>query len=261
MKNFLPLCDAPGQTSDGLHLLLCPFAGGSAGAFRRWRELHPVVMQVSLVVYPGRDQRMNETCMTSIAALARSVQEHIEATGMNTRRLVVAGHSMGAQVAYEVCANLERSHLAPRGLVISGCHAPHLRSRRPLSHLTDRAFFEQLIAMGGCAPELLGDSSLWPVFMPMLRADFQATESYWQAEPPAPTRRLRTPTLLICGSADDEASYGEVEAWKRWLLNAQGPAVIAGNHFYVTKRPRAFVEHIRCRFETASAQFPMHAFS
>jgi len=261
MKNFLPLCDASGQTGDGLHLLLCPFAGGSASAFRRWRELRPVGMQVSLAVYPGRDQRMNEACMTSIAALARSVQEHIEATGMDTHRLIVAGHSMGAQVAYEVCANLERSHLTPRGLVISGCHAPHLRSRRLLSHLTDRAFFEQLVAMGGCAPELLGDANLWPVFMPMLRADFQATESYWHTEPPAPTQKLQTSTLLICGSADDEASYGEVEAWKHWLLNAQGPVVIAGNHFYVTQRPRAFIEHIRHCFEAVPAQLPMHAFS
>ncbi|THF64784.1 thioesterase [Pseudothauera nasutitermitis] len=260
MDSFLPLCGAPGRAADALHLVLCPFAGGSAGAFRSWRTLRPVGMQVSLAVYPGRDHRMNEACVANIGDLASRVLEGIEAEGIDPHRLVVAGHSMGAQVAYEVCARLERKNLPPRGLVLSACHAPHLRGRRPLSHLEDHAFLEQLAAIGGCAPELLGDPTLWPVFMPMLRADFQATESYWQAQAPVPARRLQTPALLVYGSADEEAWRAEVDAWKAWLCHAQGPVSIAGDHFYVTRRPRAFLEHVGRCFESSLAPIQASAF-
>ncbi|SHI25537.1 yersiniabactin synthetase, thioesterase component [Pollutimonas bauzanensis] len=198
---------------------------------------------------------MNEACVASIEELAECVQEDIEAKGIDPYRLIVAGHSMGAQVAHEVCARFEQQSVSPRGLVISGCHAPHLRGRRPLSHLADYAFLEQLVAIGGCAPQLLGEPAMWPVFMPMLRADFQATESYRCAKAPSSAERLQTPALLLYGSADEEAYRAEVDAWKDWLRNAHGPVSIAGDHFYVTRRPRAFLEHIRRCFEPSCANF------
>lgn len=256
MDSFLSLCGPAEPAADTLHLVLCPFAGGSASAFRSWRDLRPVNMRVSLAVYPGRDQRMNEACIASIGGLADRVLAEIEAKGIALDLLVVAGHSMGAQVAYEVCARLERNGRTPRGLVLSGCHAPHLRGRRPISHLDDRAFLAQLVAIGGCAPELVDDPTLWPVFMPMLRADFLATESYWQAPAPAPAGRLQTPALLVYGSADEEAWRTEVEAWSDWLRHAQGPVAIAGDHFYVTRRPRAFLAHIGRCFESSLADVP-----
>jgi thioesterase component of yersiniabactin synthetase len=217
-------------------------------------------MRVSLAVYPGRDHRMRETCLTSIGDLARQVLEEMEAGNMDIHKVIMAGHSMGAQVAYEVCARLEQKGIAPRGLVISGCHAPHLRGRHPMGHLEDHVFMKRLAAMGGCAPEVLNELALWPVFMPMLRADFQATESYWRARAPAPSNRLRTPALLVCGSADEEACHAEVDAWKTWLRGAQGPVSIAGDHFYVTRRPRAFLEHIGRYFESSLAHVQASTF-
>lgn len=248
MGNLLPLCGPNEPCAGDLHLVLCPFAGGSASAFRSWRDLQPDGYQVWLAVYPGRDHRMSEPCATDISDLADQVLSSIHATQVDRQRLVIAGHSMGAQVAYEICARLERQGSAPGGLVLSGCHAPHMKGRRLLSHLEDHAFLEQLAAIGGNAQELLNEPGLWPVFMPMLRADFNATESYGLSQELAPARQLRTPTLLIYGSADQEAWQSEVDAWKSWLCDAQGPIAIAGDHFYVTRRPRAFVEHIRRHF-------------
>lgn len=260
MDSFLPLCGPAERSTEDLHLVLCPFAGGSASAFRSWRDLQPVGLQVSLAVYPGRDHRMKEACATSIEELADLVLAEINAREINRQQLIVVGHSMGAQVAHEVCIRLEQQGSAPRGLVLSGCHAPHLRGRRPISHLEDQAFLEQLVAIGGCSPELLNEPTLWPVFMPMLRADFQATESYWQAEAPLPSMRLQTPALLVYGSADEEAWCSEVDAWKAWLCDVQGPVAIAGDHFYATRRPRAFLEHIRRCFESSFPRVPACGF-
>ena len=249
MAELMLLCGTNEPRTEDIHLVLCPFAGGSMSAFRSWRDLRPYGWQVWLAVYPGRGQRMNETCAADIAELADQVLMAIDTHPIAQQQLVLAGHSMGAQVAYEGCFRLEQRGSTPLGLVLSGCHAPHLHGRRLISHLEDRAFLEQLAAIGGNAHGLLDEPGLWPVFMPMLRADFKATESYWHPRQRMEGRRLQTPSLLIYGSADQEAWQSEVEAWKSWLSDVEGPVAIAGEHFYVTRRPRAFLEHIRQRFE------------
>ena len=249
MHELIPLCEATNPAMDVLHIVLCPFAGASMGAFRHWREVRIEGIQLWLAVYPGRDHRMKEPCLASIDALADQVLAGIAARQIGAGKLVVAGHSMGAQVAYEVCARMERTERFPRGLVLSGCHAPHLHGRRPIAHLDDISFRRQLVAIGGCAPELLQEHALWPVFMPMLRADFRATESYWRPAPAAAQDRLKTAALLVYGSADQEASQDEVDAWQVWLDDVPAAVPIAGDHFYATRRPRAFLEHIRSRFE------------
>lgn len=246
MRNLITLCAPSTQVGETFHLLLCPFAGGSANAFRSWKRLSTVDMQVSLAVYPGRDHRIDEPCLTDINSLAEQVVQELDVAGLDPTRLVVAGHSMGAQVAYEVCQQLTQRNQPPRGLVLSACQAPHLQGRNRISHLEDRAFLEQLVKLGGCAPELLNEPTWWPAFMPMLRADFQATEQYWYARPPAIPARLTLPTQLVYGSADNEAHCSEVAAWQEWLsTDSSGPVAIAGDHFYIIQHPDAFLACIR----------------
>lgn len=245
MADLMPLCATSEPCAEDIHLVLCPFAGGSASAFRSWRDLRPCGWQVWLAVYPGRDQRMNEACAASIDELADQVLMAIDTHQITQQQLVVAGHSMGAQVAYEVCVRLEQRGSAPLGLVLSGCHAPHLHGRRLISHLEDRAFLEQLVAIGGNAQELLNEPGLWPVFMPMLRADFKATESYWHPPPetggtPATANagvvdlRQRRPGGLAIGSRSMEMlairrRWAGSHRW-RTLLCHSSPESLSGAH-------------------------------
>ena len=46
----------PARNASTAHLVMCPFAGGSSSAFRRWRD-HPMAeIALSLVTWPGRDR-------------------------------------------------------------------------------------------------------------------------------------------------------------------------------------------------------------
>jgi len=188
---------------------------------------------------------MREPCATSIAELADQAVALMEARDINPHRLIVAGHSMGAQVAYEVCLRLEHRNLAPRGLVLSGCHAPHLHGYRRISHLEDRAFLEALAAMGGNASELLNEPSLWPMFIPMLRADFLATETYWYPQEPAIEQRLQTPARLVWGREDKEVRRSEIDAWNGWLRHVRESVVMEGDHFHIVRHPLPFLDCIR----------------
>ena len=246
-----PLVDSP---SGPFHLIMCPAAGGSSSAFQTWRALAPAAQlpSLTLVTYPGRDRLRHRPPAQSIEALADTLADTLG--GLNQRMpLVMAGHSMGAQVAFETCARLRGSAHAPQSLVISGCHAPHKRGRRQLRTLNDSAFIEQLADIGGCSAALLKAPELMALFMPLLRADFHATETYHR-ELPTPDAKLHLPTLLLCGRQDREATPEDVAAWQTWLPLADTPAVLEGDHFYPLQRPSAFLHRVVQHFSLHADQ-------
>ena len=160
----------PARNASTAHLVMCPFAGGSSSAFRRWRD-HPMAeIALSLVTWPGRDRLRHLEPLRSITQLAALLANELEASVSPDTPLLLAGHSMGAQVAFETCRLLEQRGLAPQGLIISGCHAPHLHSERQLSHRDDADFIAELIDIGGCSPELRENQELMSLFLPLLSA-------------------------------------------------------------------------------------------
>jgi yersiniabactin synthetase, thioesterase component len=225
------------------HLILCPFAGASGSAFSNWRSLIGLNLKISLAVYAGRDHRMKETPATSVDHMADEIASEIaELTHIQQEPILLCGHSMGAQVAFEAGLKLESKGCPPAVVVLSACHAPHLSSRRRLSHRNDQDFISELISIGGCDPLIQEQKSLLTPFLPMLRADFLATESYHR-DPAENTKKLNTPALLIYGTNDIEANEEEVSAWSQWT-NEYRIHKIAGDHFYVTQRPLALTSKV-----------------
>jgi len=231
------------EIPDALNIVLCPFAGGSSGSFRNWFLQKKNNANIFLATYPGREHRMNESFANCIEDLAKELIDNIYSANLNLKNTVLVGHSMGAQVAYEACKILEVKNTPPAGIVISACHAPHLQGHRLLSHLDDNSFIQQLVKIGGISEELLRDSVFLKIFLPMLRADFQTTESY--CHPISSTKqKLSTPALLIYGSKDQEASKEEVASWSEWLYKSSEPVEMSGEHFYITQQPQIFINHI-----------------
>lgn len=131
----------PARNGNTAHLVMCPFAGGSSSAFRHWQAEQLADCALSLVTWPGRDRLRHLEPLRSITQLAALLANELEASVSPDTPLLLAGHSMGAQVAFETCRLLEQRGLAPQGLIISGCHAPHLHSERQLSHRDDADFY------------------------------------------------------------------------------------------------------------------------
>jgi yersiniabactin synthetase, thioesterase component len=192
-------------------------------------------------VYPGRDHRINEAVISDIGRLAATLATEITRGVREHRHWILGGHSMGAQVAFEICLLTERWGIPPVLVVLSGCQAPHLMPRRRLSHLDDAAFIEQLMEIGGSPPEMRSDSVFRQIFLPVLRADFRTTENY-RRELKEDRVRLKTPTLLVYGTEDSEASREEVDAWRLWLSGPTELRGLEGGHFHLIERPRAFLD-------------------
>lgn len=227
------------------HYIVCPFAGGGSGSFRAWRNLNLSKESVSIMLYPGRETRIDDATLESIESLAEEMVQALLASRIPIENTIIVGHSMGAQVAYEASRKLLLQGHSPRGLIISGCQAPHIKGRRLLGECDDTTFITNLIEMGGCDISLADNPQWWPIFLPALRADFTATEQYLFSSPPHRDARLFVPTLLVSGDKDQEAYYSEVEEWKLWCNNVIEHLVVKGGHFYVTEHPEMMLDCLR----------------
>lgn len=101
----------PARNGNTAHLVMCPFAGGSSSAFRHWQAEQLADCALSLVTSPGRDRLRHLEPLRSITQLAALLANELEASVSPDTPLLLAGHSMGAQVAFETCRLLEQRGL------------------------------------------------------------------------------------------------------------------------------------------------------
>lgn len=139
------------------------------------------------------------------------------------------GHSLGAAVAYELCARLCDLGAAPERLFVSGRRPPHLPARQPPTHqLSDEAFAAYLRTLNGVPAEVMAHPELLAALLPTIRADFQVNETY-----AARARRLPVPVSAFTGEDDPLVTANEMLAWRDVAGQGFRLRVFAGDHFYL----------------------------
>jgi surfactin synthase thioesterase subunit len=100
------------------------------------------------------------------------------------RPFVLFGYSLGAAIAFETARGIRRETGAdPLGLFACARRGPQLEIRHPPRHLLDDAAFKKVLRqLGGTPEEALANDELMDVLLPLLRADFELTETYVSAE-------------------------------------------------------------------------------
>lgn len=220
-----------------LRLACFPHAGGSASFFRNWSEYLPPDVDLLALQYPGREDRFNEAPATRLDALAKdaasALREFADAP------LAIFGHSLGAALAYETALHLENAGVTLRHLFVSAHPAPH-RQRGGTLHGGDETELLEDIRRQGGASELLEDTELRALFLPVLRADYQVIETYQRAQPIA----LDCPLDILLGERDEEVSSAEARAWKDASRHPVKLRHFPGGHFYLSQEREAVIEHL-----------------
>lgn len=212
-----------------LRLFCFPYAGGGALAFRGWAHALPAWAEVCAVRLPGREGRIREAPLTRVSAVAEAAAgallPHMDVP------FALFGHSMGAFVAFELARRLRRDGgPAPSRLFVSGCRAPHIPRRRPTTYdLSEQEFLGELRRLNGTPPQVLSDPGLMRVMLPLLRADFEASETYAYS-PDAP---LDCPITAFGGSDDPVAPRADVRAWCEHTSAPFTLKVFSGDHFFL----------------------------
>ncbi len=238
LERWLPLREP--RAAARLRLFVFPYAGGRASAFRGWQRRLPAWVEVCALQPPGREQRLSEPPLASVAEAVPVILEVLER--LADLPFAFYGHSLGGLVAYEsVRALLVRGLPLPHAFFASGSRAPHAPlPEHPVHVLRGQAFLARLAALGGTPPQVLAHQELMDLFTPMLLADFRMSETY-RAEAP---ERLPLPLHVLGGREDREVSPERLLAWQE--LAGAGSTVewFAGGHFFVHAEEPAVVARV-----------------
>lgn len=227
-KWFSPL--APARPEATIKLFCFPYAGGSSAFFHAWGRRLPTFVEAHVALLPGRGSRLAEAPFSrlseTVEAVAAQIVAHLD------RPFAFFGHSMGAMISFELARCLRRERgLEPAHLFVSGSRAPQLPDKtRHLYDLPDAELIEELRRLDGTPGEVLEHPELMQLMLPLLRADFAASQTHvYTDEPP-----LGCPITVFGGADDEETPPAELGPWREQTTSpAFNLRVFPGGHFFI----------------------------
>jgi surfactin synthase thioesterase subunit len=219
-----------------LRLVCFPHAGGSASFYLPVSiALAGRGVEVLAVQYPGRQSRRDEEPITDLRRLADMVADALRPRA--AERLAFFGHSMGATLAFEVARRMERP---PVALVASGRRAPSRRRAESVHRLDDPGLLAELRRLGGTDTSLLEDEGMRALFLPAVRADYQAIETY-ECDLDA---TVDSPLTVFVGDNDPRVTLDEARAWSEHTTGAFDLRLFKGGHFYLAESTAETIDRL-----------------
>src|SRR5262245_43022215 len=211
-----------------LRLFCFPWSGASASSFGGLATCLPDWIETIAVQLPGRGSRKDEPAQARLAPLAGQIVRALNAELTDRPgRFALFGHSFGALLAYEVARRLNTWR--PELVVLSGSRTPPRPPSVVLHSLGDAELLAALARMGGTAPNRLRDTTFLDYFLPLVRADLTAHETY------RPARGVLTCPVSVWGGNDDwYATPEEVSRWHQFAGSAFRRRTFAGGHFFTS---------------------------
>ena len=214
-----------------LRLFCFSYAGGNASTYRDWHRLLPADVEVCSVQLPGRGSRFKERAHTTLNSLLDALQTAIQPhVGVP---YAFFGHSMGAQVAFELARRLRDSGARqPACLIVSGRRGPQRPPRnKPIHTLPEPQFRDEIRRLNGTPEEALNNPELMDLVSPILRADCQVVET-WEYRPSEP---IDVPVLALGGVKDKQVSLDDLEDWRSVTKGPFSLELFSGDHFFINQ--------------------------
>ncbi len=222
-------------------------------AYRLWARSLPDDIEVMAAQLPGRDGRLRDTPLPSIAAIVDMVLPAIiEASDLP---YAIFGHSMGALVAYELTVALERAAVrTPSHLFVSSRRAPdEPDTRAPLHGMTEAQFLVELQERyGAIPPAVLDEPELLELLLPVVRADIRAVETY-QPSQQVP-HKVQCAVHVYGGKQDRHPLPAQLSAWQRVATGPVRVCTFDGDHFYLQTERDALTTDIAAQWTTATTR-------
>ncbi|ETT49790.1 alpha/beta fold hydrolase [Paenibacillus sp. FSL P4-0338] len=219
-----------------MKLFCFSYAGGSAMFYGNWKDYFQGVVSVIPMELPGRGSRFTEP-------LCRSIEEMVDDAFNKVRRqldgsaYILFGHSMGTIVVTELINRLLLAgYYEPQHVFLSGRFPPHLGTKRPISEFPEEQFIDEIYRIGGTPRELIENKELFQMFIPILRADYRALETYsyrdrgflWNSD-----------ITVLTGEEDATLTESDNKAWKNYTLGSCSFIEFPGGHFYLFEQAKS----------------------
>lgn len=208
-------------------LICIPAAGGSSISFKNFAKHMPSDWEVWAIDPPGHGLSKGPL-MWSVEQMANYYFKKLQFLFSDSFYLM--GHSLGGLVVYEILKRLEATGIHCRGAVICASQPPHrIAEKKSLSNLEDDELLEQLIKLNGIPVELLKHEKFLKQYMPLIRNDLYAFETYSVLSYGQP---IQTPVQVFGGYADPLVEAKNIVEWNRYCDNVE-LVLIEGDHFIV----------------------------
>ncbi|MET9565866.1 thioesterase II family protein [Streptomyces tauricus] len=214
-----------------LRLICVPYAGGGPAAFHAWPRMLGNAVEPWLLRLPGREARLRETPLHSVAEIARQAAA---ALAPELREpFAVFGYSLGAWIGFEVARELRDAYgLRAAHLGVAARPAPQTPMRHPPVHaLPDDAFIDILDHRFQAIPPMIRESAdMRAIYLPALRADTTALETYRYLPGP----RLDCPVSAFGGTEDADCDPADLQTWGQLTTGRFQLLMLPGGHFFLT---------------------------
>lgn len=193
------------------------------------------------VQLPGRGGRIREQPIASIPTLTELLTP--EFLPLLDRPYAFFGHSMGAVLAMELARVIASTgRRGPEHLFLSARRPPHLpRLEADLHRLPDDAFLKLLGSRyGGVPAEVLQEPDLLALFLPALRADITALETFT----PGDAEPLTCPITAYGGDEDRLVTLDQLRDWRGYTSGGFRVKQFRGGHFYLQDRRDELVSDV-----------------
>ncbi|MFF3005507.1 thioesterase II family protein [Kitasatospora sp. NPDC057940] len=239
MNDDQPWLVIPRPRPEATRRLVClPHAGGSAGFYRPWANHLSAAVELQLVQYPGREERIEDPFVQDAATLVAQLTQALLETDRPGVETVVFGHSMGALLAYETVQSLHAQGLPVARLVLSGYPPPQAPAgsgdgpagRAPARPRGDDELLATVAGHGGTQMSIFDDPDIREMVLPILRNDYLLIDSYR----PTALRPVDCGVVVLTGDSDVTVSVERARGWEALAGKEFAFHVLPGGHFYLT---------------------------
>ncbi len=209
-------------------LFCLPFAGGNVYSYREFPRYHADFIDIIVLDLPGHGRRIREPLLTNIDDMVDDIFYQIK--GDLGGSYAIYGHSMGALIGYVLSQKIRQEKMSmPVHFFVSGHQGPCVASKQKNWHLLPKKeFIEKVMEYGGIPKEIVAEKDLMDLFVPILKADFQAISDYNYKK----TTLLEIPVTVMIG-LDEDISYEEALQWQNITTQKIVVKQFPGNHFFI----------------------------
>lgn len=214
-----------------MKLLCLPYAGGSAQTLKnKLGQYLDSTIEVVLIELPGRGKCFGEKLISDFRELISYLMPRVLAEIDDETEYSLLGYSMGSRIIYALYYEIVNRKLQkPSSLFFCSAVPPNIPYDR--KSLDRESIILELKRLGGTDREVLDNSQLMDIFIPIMRADMCVLYSYVYKEV---EDKIKVPVIVQYGTHDNDV----INYITDWADYVEGPCEFYGyedGHFFINK--------------------------